>query len=100
MPAGRDDPALEIALQVARRWKWLGLLINGQRKRPDVRIEGLSVRFDNVGAFVVVRGLRYEDAAYVVAFGQGERLYEALRNVTLAIEKGQWKMDKYNKGLQ
>lgn len=97
MANAKEDPALSVAKAIAGRWNWLARLMVGENKLTDVRIEGVSIRCDSGAVLVVVRGLRYSDATFVVAFGSGERLYEALRNVTTTITQGGWKADKYRK---
>lgn len=90
-----DRPDLAFAKLVGHYFTWLGRALAGDTVAGEVRLEGFSVRFDPSGVLVIVRGLALGDVRYVVAFGRGEGLYEALRNVTTAIRKGQWKPDKY-----
>jgi len=79
----------------SRYWYWLGRWLLGRRQLGDVIVDGVSLRQDGVFASVVVRGLRVTDMHRVVAFGRALHFQAALRNVTLAIERGQWRRDKY-----
>lgn len=90
-----EDVALPVAKVLATRWAWLGRALLGELTVGDVRLTGFSVRFNVGDCLVVVRGLDLNGVNYIVAFGRGPRLYDALRNVTTSIRKLQWKKDKY-----
>ncbi len=89
------DPALQVAKALNTYWAWFGRLIVGWPTVGDVRIHSVSLRWRGTDWFCVVGGLDLVTVKNVVAFGAGARGYEALRNVTTAIRKREWKPDKY-----
>jgi hypothetical protein len=91
----KQEPYMTLGLEIGRYFLWLRQLFLNQLVLADVKVEGISIRFDYLSVLVVVRGLHLVSVRHVVVFGRGEHLYIALRNVTLAIEKAQWKVDKY-----
>ena len=91
----RVDPALPLYAVLAQRWKWFADVLVGRVVIGDVRITGMSCRVDTASVLVVVRGFHLERVSNVVAFGRGERLYEAFRNVTTTITKKDWRPDKF-----
>jgi len=60
-------------------------------------VDGLSVRQDGSSVFVVVRGLDTGSMRRVVAFGRGETVQDALRNVTNTIRDARWQADKFRR---
>jgi hypothetical protein len=94
-PTIEGDGFVQLCAQLRQYFAWLGWFMVGKRQVGDVIIEGFSVRCAAGLAFVVVRGLDTQSMTCVVAFGRGESVRDALRNVTAAITKGQWKRDKF-----
>jgi len=88
-------PNITMAKRLADRWGWLSRLLVGKQPYDTVIIQGFSVRIDAAKTFVVVRALRIDNFSNVVAFGSADNLYDALRNVTAAMAKGEWKKDKF-----
>jgi hypothetical protein len=88
-------PEHDAAAWVSQRWLWLGRLLSHKRTVSGVDIDGFSANFNGARWLVIVRGLNAETVEYKVAFGSAERLYDALRNVTSSIGKGEWKEDKF-----
>ena len=107
MSAGRaaegDDRASASRLRFARAFSgwadWLGALSFGAQRDPDYIILGFSVRAHPAALLVVVRATRLADLRTVVAFGKGADLYDALRNVSAAIRKQQWRLDRFSTDL-
>ena len=91
----REDPAIAVYKILAQRWKWFADILVGRVIVGDVRLVGFSCRLETASVLVVVRGFHLVRVENVVAFGSGERLYEALRNVTTTIGQGGWKKDKF-----
>ena len=56
---------------------------------------GLSLRKRGADWLVIVRADEIVSFRAVVAFGSGAALTDALRNVSLAVSKGQFRVDKY-----
>jgi hypothetical protein len=93
----KDSPELPVAIALAKHYPWLGRLLLGAQILPDHRIEGISIRIQPGSVLVIVRALSLVRVQYEVAFGSGETLFVALRNVTVAIGRQQWKPDKFRK---
>lgn len=93
----KTSPDVVVAKFILQYWAWLGWLMLGQQKVSGYVVDGFSARWRAGGCMVVVRALRIDDMHRVVAFGQGESLYIALRNVTSSIVKAAWKADKFAK---
>jgi hypothetical protein len=91
------SPEQKFAVSVGTFFPWLRRVCVGDTLQGSVRFTGISVRLEGGTVLVVVRGLNVTSMKNVVAFGAGDRLYAALRNVTLALGKGQWHDDKFRK---
>lgn len=98
MGANRESQSTDIKfwMAVARWFRWLADLGLGRYWFKRILVDGISLRFSGTGCFVVVRGLDAERMERVVIFGQSQTLYGALVNVTHALQKEQWKRDKFN----
>lgn len=66
------------------------------RGGPDVvLLESVKVSRTGTSWLCVGSGRDLSTMGPVVVFGSGERLWEALRNLSLAMAKRQWKRDRY-----
>jgi len=96
---GTHGMSAETALAgaIASRWAWFGGMLMGKLSVDRVNLIGFAVRVVESGRWVViVRGFDVDAFQYVVAFGQGETLWDAMRNVTATISKDGWRKDKFN----
>lgn len=79
-----------------KRYFWqIWSLIRGG---PDmVVLESATIRRQDHSWLIILRGTHPVGMRSVVAFGSGEVLYVAVRNLNTALQKGQWRDDKYAK---
>lgn len=63
----------------------------------QVHVESISIRRRASGVLVVVSAIVVADMVPVVAFGSGPTPWDALKNVSKAIQKSQWKPDRFRK---
>lgn len=86
---------MRCAVAVKPFWPWLSDLLAGRKAKGDLTISGFVARRDGPTWMVIVRGFNVVTWEKMVCFGNSESLYEAMRNVTLAVAKGQWRKDRY-----
>jgi len=89
------SPDIAVAIAVKKWWPWLSDLLCKKYSVEDVHIVGFVARQDGPTWIMIVRGFNTVTWSKVVCFGSGEGLYEAMRNVSLAVAKRQWRKDKY-----
>jgi hypothetical protein len=65
--------------------------------QDTIQISGFTCTRRPGDWLVVVRGYSMVEGRAVVTFGAGDSLFLGLRNVSIAIAKGQWRADKYAK---
>lgn len=78
----------------AQAFQGLSEAIKGGPDTPQ--ISGFTLSRHPANWLVVVRGYSLVEGRAVVAFGSGDSIFLALRNVSIAIAKGQWRADKYS----
>lgn len=67
------------------------------RGSEEYLFDGLSIRRQGADWLCVARATALPSLRAVVCFGAGADLLTALRNLGLAIGKGQWRNDKFQK---
>lgn len=90
-----DDLTPDNATQVHFRRYWPALWKFLWRGNESYLFTGLSLRRKPPDWLVVVRADEITSLRAVVCFGSGGTITDALRNVSLAIAKQQWRVDKF-----
>lgn len=97
MPNEKRSQPLSLELQatsIARRaFQGLCEAAKGGPDRPQ--IESITVRRRSGDWLVIVRATDLPSFRPMVCFGSGVQLFDAIRNVSVAVAKAQWKPDKF-----
>ena len=91
----KDDWEFELTKAIARRLPGLDREVFRPSKSSLLVGAGLSVKPWRGRVLAVVRGDRVDGGGSVVAFGAGDSFLQALRNVSAACQKGEFKRDQY-----
>lgn len=93
----KDDWEFELVKAIARRLPGLDCEIFRPNKRSLLLDGGLTLKRWRGGWLAIVRGARVDGGGLVVAFGAGDSALKALRNVSAACQKGEFKRDQFAK---
>jgi len=96
----REDWESEVIRTLARRLPGLDREIFRPNRASLLVDASLSVRPWRGRFLAVVRGVRVDGGGAVVCFGAGEDPIHALRNVSAACQKGEFKTDQYATGWE
>lgn len=99
MPDGQrtdgDEWEFELVKAIARRLPGLDREVFRPGRKSVIINAGLSVRAWRGRYLAVVRGTRVDGGGPVVAFGSGDSPLLALRNVSTACQKREFKVDRF-----
>lgn len=70
-------------------WKFLW------RNDADILFDGFTLKRWQGGYMVVIRAEEFASNRRLVCFGSAPTVFDAIRNASLAVSKGQWRPDKF-----